>query len=85
MEYQIGEIIGMECTHCFEEEFDESTEWTESNTVKCKVTDITFIIEDSYSYQMGVGLCLEALGNHNLDNDQLTDMSFGVCLESVIF
>tara|TARA_R110000822_G_scaffold308582_1_gene436705 strand:+ start:1256 stop:1510 length:255 start_codon:yes stop_codon:yes gene_type:complete len=77
----LEDIIGRKCSVFYGED-----EWTNENSIICKVIDIRLDIEDKFPFNLIVSVCVLPIGKHNLDDDDLFCMQCeGVGLDSVIF
>ena len=82
MRHDSSELIGMECTYNLSEDLSE---WNDENTIRCKITSVTFYIEDKWPYDLSVGIGIIPIGNHDLDADTLNEMQYGVSVDSLMF
>lgn len=81
MDKNLDYIIGMTCTYKYN---DEVLEWNDDNTIKCRVIDIGYEIDDDFPYSFYVLANLEPIGEHNIPDEDFCIFS-NVSMDNIIF
>ena len=79
--HDLNDLIGMECVHNFS---NDISEWTDENTVKCKITN-TEIEIDSFPHNLTIEIGIIPIEENNISDAQLLEMQLGVSIDSLIF
>jgi len=80
---ELEDLIGLSCTYTYS---GEDSNWTVKNkSLECVIRSYYVSIEDSYPYNLEVLIGIEPIGEHDLDEDELMDLSFGVHSDDLYF
>jgi len=80
---ELEDLIGLKCTYSYSA---EDSNWTLKNkSLQCVIRSYYVRIEDSYPYTLEILIGIEPIGEHDLDEDELIDLSFGVYPDDLYF